>query len=51
MPEMDIKTFTSVAEVMTAKELMSFKDAFLKKSREKALSFKLKQMMTKHQIQ
>ena len=42
MPEMDIKTFTSVAEVMTAKELMSFKDAFLKKSREKSVKLQIK---------
>lgn len=42
MPEMDIKTFTSIAEVMTAKELMSFKDAFLKKSREKSVKLQIK---------
>lgn len=42
MPEMDIKTFESVAEVMTAKELMSFKDAFLKKNREKSVKLQIK---------
>lgn len=51
MPEMDIKAFSSVAQVMTAKELLSFKEAFTKKTVKAPLIFKLKVMTQKQIIQ
>ena len=47
MPEMDIKAFSSVAQVMTASELLSFKDAFTKKSRESTAQLQIKSNDTK----
>ncbi len=47
MPEMDIKAFSSVAQVMTAKELLSFKDAFTKKNRESTAQLQIKSNDTK----
>ncbi|MGN0522371.1 MAG: hypothetical protein ACI4IQ_07020 [Eubacterium sp.] len=38
IPEMDLKTFGSVAQVMTARELIEFKKAFLKKSNPQGIS-------------
>lgn len=51
MPEMDIKAFSSVAQVMTAKELLSFKEAFTKKTVKAPPIFKLKVMTQKQIIQ
>lgn len=47
MPEMDIKTFSSVAQVMTAKELLSFKEAFTKKNCESTARLQIKSDDTK----
>ena len=47
MPEMDIKAFSSVAQVMTAKELLSFKEAFTKKNRESTAHLQIKSNDTK----
>ncbi|MBR2134320.1 MAG: hypothetical protein IJ851_06375 [Eubacterium sp.] len=42
MPEMDIKTFSGVAQVMTTKELLSFKKAFIKVRAAKDITPQLK---------
>ena len=42
MPSMDMKTFSSLAQVMTPKELLSFKKAFTQSSREKTANLQLK---------
>lgn len=42
MPDMDIETFKGVAQVMTAKELQSFKKAFSKTNYEKSAARQIK---------
>ncbi len=44
---MDIKAFSSVAQVMTAKELLSFKEAVTKKNRESTAHLQIKSNDTK----
>lgn len=43
MPDMDIETFKGVAQVMTAKELLSFKKAFSKTNYERSASLQIKE--------
>lgn len=43
MPDMDIETFKGVAQVMTAKELLSFKKAFSKTNYDKSVSLQIKE--------
>lgn len=43
MPDMDMETFKGVAQVMTAKELLSFKKAFSKANYEKSASLQIKE--------
>lgn len=42
MPDMDLNTFSGVAQVMTTKELLSFKKAFLNNGKENEVSLQLK---------
>lgn len=42
MPDMDLQTFSSVAQVMTTKELMSFKKAFSKSVKSDMVSLQLR---------
>jgi len=42
MPEMDIKTFSGVAQIMTTNELLSFKKAFIKVRADKDISPQIK---------
>lgn len=42
MPSMDIKTFSGIAQVMTSKELLSFKKAFSQSNREKTANLQIK---------
>lgn len=42
MPDMDLNTFSGVAQVMTTRELLSFKQAFLKSQENSGTSLQLK---------
>lgn len=49
MPDMDLKVFSGVAQIMTTSELLSFKKAFSKSENDRSVSLQLKPQQTKNQ--